>query len=256
MIKLVDGFKEKLSKGQCVTGPFMKTSDPAFVEAAGYAGFNFVILDLEHGPGNIHLMQNLVRAAQCAGVLPIVRIPGTDETIISKSLDIGAMGVQVPQITCPEDVIKVVKASRFYPAGDRGVCRFVRAAAYSSMDRFKYFENANQNIIIIQLEGLEAVANVNEILKIEGVDVIFIGPYDLSQSVGFPGQVDHPAVEEKMMEIVRHAKDAGKYVGTFVDNIDNALKWKARGVQYISYSVDVGIFVEASRKIVSEVEKG
>jgi len=253
MNELISNFKNKLFQGKHVLGPFMKTSDPAFVEVAGYAGFDFVILDLEHGPNNICNLQNLIRGAQCSGVLPIVRAPGTDEGVISKILDVGAMGIQIPQVSSAEDVRKVVRASRFSPNGERGVCRFVRAANYSAKDRFSYFKSADENLIIIQLEGLEAVNNLDEILKVDGIDILFIGPYDLSQSVGVPGQIDHPLVVEKMTKIVERARQANKYVGTFVDNIDNALKWKSRGIQYLSYSVDVGLFYEYSVGIVKSV---
>jgi len=99
MKALLDGFKAKITDGQSVIGPFMKTGDPAFVEAAGYAGFDFVILDREHGPVSIETMQNNVRAAMVAGALPIIRVPDSSESSIGKALDIGALGIQVPQVT-------------------------------------------------------------------------------------------------------------------------------------------------------------
>ena len=155
MEALLDKFKRKIEEDY-VIGPFMKTGDPAFVEVAGYAGFDFAILDTEHGPVSIESMQNNVRAALVAGIVPIIRVEDHQEVNIGKALDIGALGVQVPQITNAKEAEDVVRAARFYPNGNRGVCRFVRAAKYSAMDRYEYFRSADDNLIILQLEGQEA----------------------------------------------------------------------------------------------------
>lgn len=250
MYELLASFKDKIKGGQAVIGPFMKTGDPAFVEAAGWSGFDYCILDTEHGPVSIESMQNNVRAAMLSGMLPIIRVAGIGEEPIGKALDIGAMGIQVPQITCADDARRVVEYAKFHPMGSRGVCRFVRAAGYSTMDRYEYFKTANDTLVILQLEGREALHNLSEIMTVEGVDILFIGPYDLSQSLGVPGQVDHPSVVEKMMDIVKSAREKNIVVGTFLDTHEHIVRWKAAGVQYLSYSVDVGLFADACRDIV------
>jgi 4-hydroxy-2-oxoheptanedioate aldolase len=248
-IQMIEQFRQKISSGP-VYGPFMKSCDPAFVESAGYAGFDFAILDMEHGPVSTESMQNNIRAAEVAGLLPIIRVSGISESEISKALDIGALGVEVPQVTTAEAARSVVQAARFYPEGMRGVCRFVRAAGYSSVDRQQYFKMANQALIVVQLEGQEALANIDEIMLVSGIDVLFIGPYDLSQSLGVPGQTTHPRVIEAMEEIVAKAAGCGRIVGTFTDSRETLAKWKNCGVRYLSYSVDVGIFYEACKGIV------
>jgi len=253
---MLSEFRKKIGRGQCVFGPFMKTSDPAFVEIAGRAGFDFTILDMEHGPADFSLLQNLIRAAECAGTLPVVRVSKLDEVSISRALDVGARGVQLPQIETAEEAARAVMYAKFAPDGVRGVCRFVRAANYSATDRFEYFEEANRNLIILQLEGCKAIDSIDDILGVKGFDIIFIGPYDLSQSLGVPGQIDHPLVEEKMRYITQKARARGVVTGTFVDDISMVKKWTSLGVQYISYSVDVGIFYEAClqiRKSIGEV---
>lgn len=251
MSAALGGFRSKLVAGDNVFGPFMKSGDPAFVEVAGYAGFDFVILDMEHGPSSVESMQNNVRAAIIAGALPIIRVERCDEVAIGKALDIGALGVQVPQIENADQARAAVKAAKFHPLGARGVCRFVRAANYSSLDKFEYFKSANETMVILQLEGKEALDNVDAILAVDGIDLVFIGPYDLSQSLGVPGQIDHPMVADTMRYIVQKAKDRGIAVGTFVDTLANLSKWKSVGIQYLSYSVDVGIFYEACSQIVA-----
>ena len=248
--ELIEHFREQMRHGP-VIGPFMKTCDPAFVEAAGYAGMNFVILDTEHGPISIENMQNNIRAAQLAGVFPIVRVGNLEN--ISKALDIGAAGIQVPQVSSKEEAMEVIREAKFYPGGERGVCRFVRAAHYSTMARERYFAEADKALVILQLEGQEAIDNLDEIMEVEGIDVLFIGPYDLSQSLGVPGQTTHPEVIRQMRSIVKAAKERGLLVGTFTDSAETLKMWSDAGVQYLSYSVDVGIFADACARVKEEL---
>lgn len=243
----------KLAAGEAVYGPFMKTLDPAFVEAAGFAGFDYAILDMEHGPLGTENLANLLRAAGVASIVPIVRVPDISEQSIGKALDLGACGVQIPQVSDAEDAREALRLARFHPAGERGVCRFVRAAGYSSIPRSRYFAESNEALVILQLEGAKALANLDEILEVEGIDVIFIGPYDLSQSLGVPGQVEAPVVAEAVATIAGKARTAGIAVGTFVDDAKAARKWVGAGIRYISYSVDVGIFHDACRSILGDL---
>jgi len=246
--------KKMMREGQVALGPFAKLSSPATVEIMGHAGFDFVILDMEHGPLGYETVENLVRAAELVNVTPIVRVTENNPSLILRALDVGAQGVEVPHIGDKEDAECAVQAAKFTPEGHRGVCRFVRAAGYSSMDRYKHFETSNlETMVIGHIEGMEGVRNIDEILTVKGFDIAFIGPYDLSQSLGVPGQVSHPVVVERMTEVVEKAKRQGVAVGTFVDDDEAAKRWIDAGVQYISYSVDVGIFYEACRAIVKRV---
>lgn len=249
---MIRKFRKKIKRG-AVLGPFSKTEDPAMVEAMGHAGFDFLILDLEHGPNSVRSLQSLVRAAQLSGILPVVRVKEDLPNVIGEVLDIGAGGVQVPKITSAAEARAVIEAAKFAPLGMRGVCRYVRAADYSAADRFKYFKEANEALVIVHLEGRKALANAREIISVPGVDVVFIGPYDLAQSLGIMGQVDHPAVAGKLREIVKLCAPKGVAVGTFVETPLAAKKWIKLGVRYISYKVDTGIMLDAGRQIVGEI---
>lgn len=247
--------KEALMNGKTVFGPFLKFTDPAVVEIMGHAGFDFVIIDQEHGPISIQSTQNMIRAAESVGITPVVRVNKNEETSILKALDIGAQGIQIPQINNKENATQAVKSVKYSPLGERGVCRYVRAANYSSMDKFKYFKKANkETIIIAHIEGIEGINNLDEILSVAGIDVIFIGPYDLSQSLGIPGQVNDPSVVEKMQEVISKCKKNKIAVGTFADDVQAAKKWISLGVQYMSFSVDVGILYKASNNIVKRLK--
>lgn len=248
--------KQKLEEGKVVYGPFVKFTDPAAIEIAAYSGFDFVIIDLEHGPHSNQSAQNLVRAAELGGITPVIRVLENSPTQILRALDIGAQGIEVPHISSRKEAEKAVKAARFAPQGERGLCRFVRAANYSSVPSDEYIPKANkETAVIIHIEGVQGIKNLREILKVPGIDVIFLGPYDLSQSCGFPGKVNHPLVVEKMEEAVGIAKEAGEKIGTFVETCEEAKKWKKAGVQYISFSVDVGIYYEACSLIVKKLRE-
>ena len=254
MKDIINKFKSKLN-GDGVVGVFSKTCDPGFIEILGYAGADYVIIDLEHGPNSVESVQNLIRGAQASGIMPIVRVIESCASVMGEVLDIGAGGIQVPQITTKADAERVMSRTKFSPLGERGVCRFVRAAKYSAKDRFEYFKDENEKVTILQIEGQEGINNIDDILTVDGIDVLFIGPYDLSQSLGVPGEIDNPIVEEKMLEIIGKCREKNITVGTFVDTPDNAIKWKKLGVKYISYSVDMGIFYDAMSDIIKTVSK-
>jgi len=247
--------KQRLRDQQTVFGPFLKIANPAIVELLGHAGFDYLIIDAEHGPVSMETAEQLVRAANCVDISSIIRVTNNDPTLILRALDIGADGVQVPQVSTRRNAEEVARAAKYAPIGNRGVCCFTRAAGYGHKNKFDHFKEANQNVVvIIHIEGEEGIVNLDEILAVEGIDVIFIGPYDLSQSLGVPGEVSHPLVEQKMVEVVKKARQAGLIVGTFVESVESAHRWINLGVRYISYSVDTGIFYACLKEITGQLK--
>ena len=250
-----NNLKKALQDGKVALGPFLKFTDPAVVEIMGFAGFDFVIIDGEHGPISIESAQNMIRAAETANITSVIRVRNNDESLILRALDIGAQGIEIPQINSESDAIRAVKSVKYSPQGERGVCRYVRAANYSSMDKFKYFKYANEETMIIaHIEGVDGINNLDEILSVPGIDVIFIGPYDLSQSLGIPGEVNNPLVTERMKEVILKCKKSKVAVGTFADDVETAKSWISLGVQYMSFSVDVGILYEASKNVINKLK--
>jgi 4-hydroxy-2-oxoheptanedioate aldolase len=248
--------KSTISQQGYAIGPFMKLDSPTVVELASLGGFDFVIIDMEHGPLDVLTAENMVRAAHLRNMSAIIRVGANDPLMISRALDIGADGVQIPQISNAADAIRAVHAAKFHPAGERGVCRYVRAAEYTNIKKADYFRLANQNTaVIVHIEGQEGLRNLDGILHVDGVDVLFIGPYDLSQSLGIPGEVDHPRVVAEIEKIRVQAKNAGKIIGIFVEDVEMAKKYISNGIQYISYSVDVGLILNQFRSVVSQIKE-
>ena len=219
------------------------------VEAAGYSGLDFIVLDMEHGAIGLETLHHHVRAADLTPMVSIVRVNGHDPDVIGSVLDSGADGVQVPNICTAEQAQQAVVAAKFNPDGNRGMCRFVRAAEFGTMDRDEFLSGANRTFVVLQVEGLEGIANLDEILDVTGFDVLFVGPYDLSQSVGKPGKVDDPEVKRLIAEIADKAAKKGVALGVFSDT-DAAIKEQVdMGFSYLAYSVDQNIFSTACSRI-------
>ena len=224
-------------------GIFSKTTDSSFVEAIGIAGFDFVIIDQEHGPSSRETLYNHVRAAKAANIMSIIRVAENNHNLIGSALDANVLGVQVPNIATLQDAKNAISAARFFPYGNRGVCRFVSAASYGEMDKAEYFKNSNSHLLILQVEGVEGISNLPEILGLKGFDILFIGPYDLSQSLGCSGQISHPKVLKEILKIKKLAKDYDIQLGSFADSPETYSFLVENDFQYIAYSVDVQIFI-------------
>lgn len=217
-------------------------------ECMAYAGFDFTIIDSEHGATGTETATHMVRAAHGAGMPAIIRVLYNHPGLIQKAVDTGAAGVMVPQVNSARAAAEAVRAARFYPEGQRGVCCFTRAAQYGAITPAEHIARANRNtVVIVQVEGEEGVRAVEEILATPGVDLVFVGPFDLSQSLGIPGQVKHPRVKEKMHEVLALAKRAGIPVGTFADCPEDAAYWAAQGVQFMTFLSDLRLFMDGCR---------
>jgi len=251
----INSLRDKLHANNFVVGTFLEIPAPALVELLGLAGFDFVVVDREHGPIDDGQTQALIRAGLSTAVSVVVRTPNCEPTHISKALDFGATGVQVPQIESQDMARATVRASKYHPEGARGLQPYVRSASYRSYPTADYLANANrETLVVVQVEGSKGIANLDAILKVEGVDIAFIGPYDLSQSLGIPGQVKHPRVQEALNEAVRLAQKAGKHIGTYCDDVETALEYRSAGVTYLTVSIDAYIFLSNARSMISRLK--
>jgi len=226
-------------------GPFMKFARPEMIEAVALAGFDFALVDMEHGPISQHELYAAVLAAERRNLPLIVRIPTREENYFKWCLDLGVRHIQVPSVETVEDVATCIRHSYFSPQGMRGLCRFTRAAEFGAKPRNFYLSEANEKTqLILQIEGQRGVANLPEILDAAPKgSILFIGPYDLSQSLGKPGQIWDSEVVAQIESIVSRcaAKDLG--VGIFTDTPEGIRFWAQRGVQLIEYASDLNIFM-------------
>jgi 4-hydroxy-2-oxoheptanedioate aldolase len=209
---------------------------------------------MEHGVIDVDTAENMVRASDAAGITPIIRVAFNRSELIHQALSYGAAGVHIPHISTRKEAEDAVWASKFFPLGGRGVCPFVRAARYSA-DKPVFYNKANaETLVILAIEGTEGIDNLPEILTIKGIDAVFVGPYDLSQSLGIPGQVMHQKVLDRVRELAALSKQAGIAVGIFVETPEYATEWVRQGVLYCCLDVDAAILFKASKNYVQQVQ--
>ena len=237
-------FRQRLYDGEVTIGTFQVIDSPVVSEVVGLSGMDFTIIDQEHGPLTAESSLAMCAAAERGGAAPIVRVRENTEGEIQRALDVGAAGVEIPQIESREDAQAAVEHARFSPLGSRGLSPYTRAARYDGGP--DYTDRQNEEVtVIVHIEGERGVENLDEIMAVEGIDVLFLGPYDMSQSIGIPGQVRHERVEELMDEVCERAGEAGKIVGTFADDPEMARRWIDVGAQYIALLEDAPILMDA-----------
>lgn len=251
-----NSLKQKLANQPCVFGTFCEIAAPAIMEILGLAGFDFAVIDREHGAFSVSETENLIRAAATTGISPMVRVADANETSIRQPLDMGAAGIHVPQIESAHMAEAAVRAALFHPHGERGLQPWVRNASYGAQPLREYLAEKNEDTcIVLHLEGHLALKELDAILAVPGFDVLFIGPYDLSHSLGIPGEVNHPHVREAMYKIIDAARVAGKYAGTFCATAEEAEEWRIAGVRYLAVSMDANLLLSAARSMVSVLRR-
>ena len=245
--------REKWAAGEAVIGPFVQIPAPAECEIFALAGFDYAIVDLEHGAINLETAENMLRAAHSRGAVPFARVIANHPELISQALNIGAAGILVPHVDSPEEAREAVHSARYAPRGARGLCPFVRSADYSAAKGPEYYEEASEDVIVgVLLEGREAYEAIDEFFEIEGLDLIKIAPYDLSQSFGVPGDVYNPIVIKAVEDICAKVEGTDKVVGTFAEEPERGATWVAAGAKFISTDVDSQILYQASKDLVSQ----
>jgi 2-dehydro-3-deoxyglucarate aldolase len=244
----VDSLKVKLNKCQFTLGSWITLAHPGIAEIMARAGFDWLVIDLEHSVITIREAEELIRVIALSGTCPLARLSSNDEVQIKRVMDAGAHGVIVPMVNNAADAGKAVEAVRYPPEGRRGV-GLARAQGYgSSFESYREWVNQD-SVIIVQVEHIEAVNNLEAILVVEGIDGFIVGPYDLSASLGVPGQFDHPSMKKAMGIIQSVGIDSGKAAGIHViePDVEQVRQRVGEGYSFVAYSLDIRMLDSASR---------
>lgn len=198
-----NSLRQKVARGEVCRGVFLHIPSPSLVELAGHMGFDWIFIDTEHGPMGLETVEHMVRAAECSGIVPIVRLPYPDPRLIHPILDTGARGVLVPHMDSPELASAVVEAVRYRPLGKRGAGQRTRAAGFGvKFDHTSYVKYSNEDLLVFGIiEDVSALDVLDDILSVDGLFGLDVGPSDLSHSMGLPGQIEHPEVEAAVQEM-------------------------------------------------------
>ena len=238
---------------QCDLGIFVNCPHPEMIESIAIAGFDFVVVDMEHSPLSPSDLYPMILAAERRNLSLVVRIPEKHDSFYKWCGDLGVRNIQVPHIQNEEDVKLAIRSYFFSPLGHRGLSRFVRSAEFSAMPKEEFlFESNRRNRLILQIEGEQAVRNLPNILNSVPAEAsIFVGPYDLSQSLGIPGQIWDHRVVSTMESVISLCMQKGIRIGTFTDTIDGLEFWAKRGLNFIEFASDLNVFIENSKNLVA-----
>ncbi|RKK02671.1 hypothetical protein EBE87_25105 [Pseudoroseomonas wenyumeiae] len=247
--------KARMRAGENLVGCFIMLPSPALVEMAGYAGFDFVILDTEHGAATSETLEHQLRAADASGISALVRTSSMNPGEILRVLDAGATGIVVPHVRTPADAEAIASAAHYPPYGCRGIATTSRAGRHGFISVAEHLSRAHDSTIVLpQIEDADALPYVSAIAGTAGVDGIFIGPADLSISLGHPGNHSDPQVLAAIEKAAQEACAAGSIVSTFASSSNEANAFFRRGIKMVMFST-TSLFTATLRDTVSGLLK-
>ncbi len=252
---MIRTLKSKLKNKELALGGWAMIGSPTIIEIMAKAGFDWVCIDLEHTATTYEQVENMVRAADNAGVPTLVRLTSNDENQIKRVMDNGASGIIVPMVKTADEARAALKAMHYPPLGHRGVSLHRGTDFGVRFDEYrKWLED--EAVCVVQIEHIDAVNNLEEIFSVDGVNAYFMGPYDLSASMGLTGQLDHPDVKAAMAKVLRVGKEMGMAGGLhIVEPDEDRLKASIeQGFTFLAYSIDTRIIDAVCRSGINSVK--
>jgi 2-keto-3-deoxy-L-rhamnonate aldolase RhmA len=223
--------KERLHAGDAVLGTILPIPSPELAEIIGLAGYDCIMLDTEHGPLTTETLSDMVRACRTVNVVPLARVPENNPKRILRALDGGCVGVMVPQIETPEQAAAAVAATKYAPEGIRSLAGATPAALWGTVPAGDHVAASNAaTVAVLQVETRRGLEAVEEIARVPGIDVLFIGPSDLSVSLGHPGEMSHPEVQAAVRRIVEAGHRAGVPAGILALTADEVRTYRSWGI--------------------------
>jgi len=244
----LERFRARVLAGEFLAGSWANLGSSITAEMAGLAGFDWVLLDHEHGPGSDVTILKQLQALAATPAIALVRIAANEPPRFKRVLDAGAHGVMIPYVSTAAEAQAAVDAMRYPPLGIRGVAKLTRATAFGAgFD--EYFAHAHEWLLTVpQIETPEGVANANAIAAIDGVDVLFVGPMDLTTSLGIPGDYEHPRSIEALTHVAAAARKAGKAAGILLQNPAHVAMCRELGFSFIALGSDGGAVANGLRQ--------
>lgn len=240
-MKIQRDFRARVLAGEWLAGTWVATGSPVAAEIAGLAGFDWVLLDHEHGPGGEETMLHQLLAVDGTPAVPLVRIAANEAPRFKRALDAGAHGVMAPFINTAAEAQAAVAAMRYPPRGQRGVVKVSRATGHGAGWE-EYYLHAHEWLpFVAQIETPEAVAGSDAIAAVDGVDVLFVGPSDLTHNLGIRDQLDHPDFLAAQQRVVAAAKKHGKAAGILVHNAALVARCREQGFSFVALGSDGGV---------------
>jgi 4-hydroxy-2-oxoheptanedioate aldolase len=249
-----NAFKRALRGARAQIGLWSSLSSNYSVEVIAGAGFDWLLLDMEHSPNDLESLLAQLQAAAPYATHPVVRVPWNDMVTIKRVLDIGAQSLLVPYVSTPEEAAAAVSYTRYPPKGVRGVAGTTRATRFGRIK--DYARRAHEEIcLLVQVETEGALDNIEAICGIEGIDGVFIGPADLHASLGYTGEIANPKVKPRIDDAVRRIRKSGKAPGILTPNEADARHWLDCGALFVAVGADVGILARGAEALAAKFNK-
>lgn len=240
--------KTKLLNGEYLIGTWMILPSPEVSNILIKSGLNFIIIDMEHGPVDFVTAQRMIMCSESAGGEAIVRLGDYNESSILKALDIGAHGIIVPHISNKSQAQEAISSMLYPPKGNRGYSPYTKAGGYFHNKGFT--DSANESLLKgVIVEGKDGLKNLDSILEVEGIDLVYVGAYDISSSLGIPGQIEHPKVIKILKECVKKINRRNKIAGGLFKSKKDLHFFKKIGIRFLVYKVDTWVLYEEFKKI-------
>lgn len=248
--------KQALKQGQVQLGTgFWQLRSPEVARILAAAGFNWAFVDTEHGGFDLESVQDICRVANLAGLCPIVRVGDLQYTLVARALDCGAQGVIFPRVESVELLEKAISWTKFPPAGVRGYGLTIQQVNYENVTMPQIMEHVNENtLVVMQIETKRALEMREELLAVPGIDVVMIGPADLSISLGVPGEFQHPIMVEAMEAIRDTCLRRGIAPGTQTRSLPQAKFWRERGMTFLGCSNETAMLLDRATELVSNLK--
>ena len=247
--------KRALREGRPTAGSWLNLCSSISAEIMSRAGFDWLLIDMEHGHGDYQTLLGQLQAIEGSESIPVVRVQWNDPAVIKRVLDLGAYGVMVPWVGSRAEAEAAVRATKYPPLGIRGIAGSHRAGGYGR-HAAEYWKRANVEIlVVIQIETPTALAEIDEIVKIPGVDVIFIGPADLSTALGHMGDPGHPDVQAAFTRIEAAARAQGVALGNITRNWDQARALYQRGYQFLTLCSETTLLTQGGQEVLERFRK-
>jgi 2-keto-3-deoxy-L-rhamnonate aldolase RhmA len=248
--------KQRILAGEAVHGSWVNMGSLVSAEIMGRAGFDWLLIDLEHGAGNDHIMYSQLQVLQGTYATPVVRTEELSRPKVQRILDAGATGIMFPQIQNKEESELAVSMMYYPPKGSRGMAKMVRATGFGK-NAADYISNLEQNLVcVIQIENISALQQIDAIAAVPGVDVLFVGPSDLSLALGIFGQFNHPDYQHAIHAVAEAAKKYGKSAGVLLQNISEYEMYSQVGFRFIACGADGTFVARSAEALASQMNEG
>lgn len=244
-----NAFKRALAEGRQIIGLWVGLGDDNVAELCAHAGFDWLLIDGEHGPNDLRSILSQLRAVQGGASTPVVRLASDDRIAIKQHLDIGAQTLLIPMIESAEQAREAVRSCRYAPAGARGVgAALARASTYGRVTDYIY-RAADEICLLVQVETVKGIAALDEILGVEGIDGVFVGPADLAADMGLPGQPGCDAVQDIVVQALTKIGNSAKASGILTSDKRLAKRYQDMGVGFLAVGSDVGVLVAGLKEL-------